>query len=1634
MVDPIGLALFQGSTLARPRTPQGLTPRQAPARPASLGARKPLPAGGFKVALSPQAAQGKQVASRISMQKQLGMSPEQYSTIFGTEPEHAPAVRVAASKVAHKQTSLEEAIFGPDPTGQKAAVRADPVAQKQALEAGGLPGLPSQFTPAAGLEALRKAGEANKVGPIGSFLNVAGSVLARPESAAAFGAEAISELIKGDVGAAGRAGKHALQTLVPGAGGPVTSFSDTLRRHGVDPPTGVGPAIDIIGDPVNLVFPESIAAKPAQAAERAALKRLATEAGVPGQDVLEATIKHVTQGEQAPHFPMPEGTDTAVAAAENRVAKAQAAYDEADAAHKAAISKRATPKQVLRAERKRAKAETNLRSLVEALPGTEAQKRTYVRTFGQPATGEEAAQATMGQIRARPGGTPRQQEIYRQIFGEEPQGALTSVPTGRAPLRRGKAGGLARPTPGEIPYPIVAGHDAALAQLDRLTEAVRSYTGKQAVSVGDVMDLQRHISEMSRRIDELPGPRGKNVPRVPGTAEASQVDRAAVAGRPVATSLPEEPFKLKLSPKVRSELHMLEADTVGEGSHPGQVALGKALEEMAGPVGDKGGTIALTRDMAEHMVRPGIGAIDNTLEILRQQVEGGLLPHPAFNGIERSMLKHKAAIEEWLKRQPEVVPPAAVASSEQLPQAARLEPGAGLTGAQSRAANKMITAAQKLVKARQRSTTVPPKELIKLGQQFEAARAAFKGLTEQTRSAVSSGAAEGGRAIRGRAPAPPSPLPLSRAVGRVQGGNAGLEDVLGKAPESPPRIGSAGRRLGKREKDLQKAQQNLKTVLARQRKVGPGDFNEAQAFVEAGSVAAQAAHEAKMASPIGVRVGLGVGKYKKSVAVPLLRGDRARVAREVIHATGGEIAQRFATRYAGREHMGAAGAIQGADQWSMGRLVQGRHEVAELVRKHDLGGVANLERRQVATFVAEDSLGLEQDRVLHTILADKRIQGPERQSAEAQLARNQHLREVADDPKVKAFAADMKKLMTRLGNEAADANVLHVEQLRPDYMPIRFIPESRLGQDVVALSPNEIRIGKERFTMPGKTAMEKARKLPSAKMASDLHPGLIETDAAELMLTRLEEQTKALRDAAVERALVRHWGRVLAEGEDVPEGFVKLDGARFVPQNVVVEEAAAHTLRDLMKEAENVNIPRHLRGGLFSRLPSGRKAMSYWKRIKLLTPAYDFRNTKDDMWLALQSGVNPVAAARQGVRVLRAEAASMGRAAEGLSAAEAKMLASRLGVTGSGYVGGEITRELGRRGQTKALAQARRLPHRLRISREDAQRAGSFAVLLRKGKSPYEAAVRARAMHYAYHDPGTVVERWRSGMFGAPFMTWTTKNVPRQLKLMATRPGQFMARQRAVAALGQQAGAPLPDILAPWNQQEQPTPVPGAGWLLSRDPITDLNTMLPQGNKGGMDQFITNALGLFAPLPFAGLETASALAGKPFSLRQRQEVSDQAQADPLEARIAGMLGLGQPSSVIGQAGADVASRGVPRWFHSMYQAVNPALAGAAGRSLASAGDVRSQGLPASVLQSVTGLQFLPFNSPQDAKYAIINAQNEVQDAISKARRAGYALQAHRSKEAQMALDAAVANVQAKRVEAQRIVDEIRKAKIPMSGR
>src|SRR5690606_25439653 len=101
-------------------------------------------------------------------------------------------------------------------------------------------------------------------------------------------------------------------------------------------------------------------------------------------------------------------------------------------------------------------------------------------------------------------------------------------------------------------------------------------------------------------------------------------------------------------------------------------------------------------------------------------------------------------------------------------------------------------------------------------------------------------------------------------------------------------------------------------------------------------------------------------------------------------------------------------------------------------------------------------------------------------------------------------------------------------------------------------------------------------------------------------------------------------------------------------------------------------------------------------------------------------------------------------------------------------------------------------------------RGGVLARELRKGEGAVHGTRVSRDTLYDYGDVGKAVHWARRSPIGAPFLTWTAKNLPNQMKLAVQKPAQLSAALTGIESLNQQGGD-LPRFLLPdWYRSRVP--------------------------------------------------------------------------------------------------------------------------------------------------------------------------------------------------------------------------------------
>lgn len=696
----------------------------------------------------------------------------------------------------------------------------------------------------------------------------------------------------------------------------------------------------------------------------------------------------------------------------------------------------------------------------------------------------------------------------------------------------------------------------------------------------------------------------------------------------------------------------------------------------------------------------------------------------------------------------------------------------------------------------------------------------------------------------------------------------------------------------------------------------PKEQNLAEVMSTHAATVADAEKAAREGSPLGLRLTYGFGKAKGGVNVPLLSRDASEHIRGPKDIVSGKIQQRFASKYAGRLHQGTARAIQINDQLIRGKVTQLDHELVDSIG----------DRKITKDLINE--------------LNQKRIQGIEKIEEDAR-----------------------RGLQRALINKYGD--VVRPGQIPEGHVPVNFpkLGTSDLHRDILANS-----------TSPEREAAQKAvddaqRELNNLKRVKQ-GMGRMQTHSID---RQIADQTEKLRGAKNDlNNLAKDENRVpkVTLPHDVAETYKSL-----VHQQSIVPTGSPE-FKDALEGLQSLK-QKLTKGVLKSGELAGdhkiRSLVSYWKQLHLLSPAYDIRNAKDEAWLAAQYGVNPVSAAYRGARLAKGTGLVGGKS--DLTNAMARDLRDYLGVSQSGQIAGDFDRRMGNILSRKIGGKL----HAARIGRENVQRGGTFATMLRRGDSPLIAARKARDIHFDYADPGTAVEKLRTS-FTAPFATWLAKNLPRQARFILQHPGKMEAYSRALSGLQTGAGMPPLGILAPWQQSEQPVAVPGLGWLNYRNPTVDINDYLDPTTSRTLENDINIS-------PVAGI-VPQIMAGLGANLGPLSASSTQkAISNPIEQGALGLIGQTNPGVIGGGQGVDVPTSTTNRATDALFQFLLPSFSSLASKPL-QANDVSAANLPDQIASALTNANIQPFNAPSDYKQKYISILGEISALKKQATRIG----------------------------------------------
>lgn len=314
------------------------------------------------------------------------------------------------------------------------------------------------------------------------------------------------------------------------------------------------------------------------------------------------------------------------------------------------------------------------------------------------------------------------------------------------------------------------------------------------------------------------------------------------------------------------------------------------------------------------------------------------------------------------------------------------------------------------------------------------------------------------------------------------------------------------------------------------------------------------------------------------------------------------------------------------------------------------------------------------------------------------------------------------------------------------------------------------------------------------------------------------EHAAPKRDALIARinaqpgreATHEEWRGLSDEWTKISKGFTR---------NVAVPKDQAAVISRIEHEM-NRTMVRRQSAGQIGKFTDG--LTSHWKALALISPGYHFRNLIGDSTSAWWAGARNPYSFLQAGRIIKAQddpekLARMRIKVGGETMTGRQFLdeADSHGISGQGFAALEV-------GNKSIGGKGIHLPGRGRVStfsqkvgqmREDATRLGTYLDLRRQGMDSLSAAQRTHDFLYDYGHVSDFIESARR--FWLPFITYTSKAVPRSVKMALTRPGYFTHHAELANALGTAAGAQLPLENLPIGQRDVMA-IPDPGGLLHR--------------------------------------------------------------------------------------------------------------------------------------------------------------------------------------------------------------------------
>jgi hypothetical protein len=776
-------------------------------------------------------------------------------------------------------------------------------------------------------------------------------------------------------------------------------------------------------------------------------------------------------------------------------------------------------------------------------------------------------------------------------------------------------------------------------------------------------------------------------------------------------------------------------------------------------------------------------------------------------------------------------------------------PGYGMGAGRAATYTRLVKAISRVVDLRQRAGGRPdPKVLVAAGRELEAATAAHRAAVSAVRSQTLSGRSRVrglsqpkrkpptkrqervAAPSNGRSPLdtrPQTVLELRRSsTTPMEGGRAlprlrtkvnektGKMERLSEAGPTPKQIGKAGKRLEKAEAKLKRLERDLYPAppkpgrrpepTPRQTELHRDNFTNSREreWIDSNMEYEQAFREAIPSTPLGINVTMPFRYNGKGVTIPFTSVAAANKFRAAI--SNGPLGE----------------AIMAYRTWLVSRY--GPNEV---VRQGAIAADDIVRRRsgQSARFVRDETKrsGLnEQELILASHYLEGTAKGVVPQKVRDYADKMANFTERNLDEFIQA-GGKVKRFGTKLEGGLDRQYVLHL------------LPREEWDDFAVStLAKRQMLYGKK----PGFIQKREVLTIEDLKNAG-FHP--VER-LDELTFARAMAHHRALAEMELTRSTARRFGKRVAEDSDIPDGWQRIP-SQFVDTDIVVPKDVAQTLRNVI--AARMALP----GNKVSK--KAQQLNQKWKEWALLTAGHDIRNQFGDSALIFQHTMNPIApllALTFGTKALTGKGRVGGKS--NLTTAEARRLAETGGMKDTGLLGGDVLTDVTAveaqgKGAVK-LGNPLKRPTKSVLSgvrtgrtyREGANKAGIFTRELRKGEGAVHATRVAKETIYDYADVGKAVHWARRSPVGAPFATWTAKNLPAQIRLAAGRPGQLSAALTGIESLRKQTGG-FPRFTMPdWLRDRTPVPIPGYGNVSVDLPISSLN-LIPTGSLGGGGTF-----------------------------------------------------------------------------------------------------------------------------------------------------------------------------------------------------